>query len=172
MIEVAIAIAAGAVLAGLLWWYDSRQTTEWEDLLSAEDVTDFLRAKFEAEQKALDWSCERAAAAENKVDAIRLLAGGAAFLAALIPERLVLLHRLTFYTRIVGAVAPPPQRMRLRLLMLRRGFAAIIRGGRLEAEWLARAREDFKALDAQTLESCRILLSAVAGDRASGGQER
>lgn len=66
------------------------------------------------------------------------------------------------------------ERFRLRLWVLRRGFGAVVRSllrsqrrvavaGAPDAEWwrIVAAREDFKTLDEETLESARVLVMAL-----------
>lgn len=150
MVEVAIAVVAAAVLLGLIAWHESRGPSEWEDLLSpdARDAFDFLRKKFDAEERAVAWGCSTAAAA------------GAEFLVGLVPDRLQVLKRLELYARIIAAAAPAPHRLQVRMSALKSGFEAL--SGQANVERLDRAQRDLKDLDRETLESCRVLARAVS----------
>ncbi|HYU40992.1 MAG TPA: hypothetical protein VEQ84_02475 [Vicinamibacteria bacterium] len=145
MVELAIAIVAGLVLLGVISWHE-RRPSEWENLLSPEarSAFDFLKVKFEAEERAAAWGCSTAAAA------------GAQFLVALVPDRLQLLRRLELYARIMSAASPPPQRLQVRLSILSRGFSELA-----TFDSVTVSSDALRELDAQTLESCRILAAAV-----------
>jgi hypothetical protein len=149
VVEVAIAALAFAVIIAILWRYDSGPT-EWEDLLSLEalEAHELLRAKFQAEERVVDWTSTRAAAA------------GATFLVGLVPDRLQLLRRLELYARILAAAAPAPRRLQVRLAVLRQGFATL-EAARGDADELAQAQQSLLELDQETLESCRVLALAV-----------
>lgn len=145
MVELAIAVFAGLVVLVLIAWHE-RRPTEWENLLSPEarQAFDFLKLKFEAEERAAAWGCATAAAA------------GAEFLVGLVPDRLQLLRRLELYARIMSAASPPPQRLQVRLSVLSRGFAELAK-----YDSVTETNQALHLLDQQTLESCRILASAV-----------
>jgi len=145
VVELAIAIAAGLVLLGVISWHE-RRPSEWENLLSPEAraAFDFLKVKFEAEERAAAWGCSTAAAA------------GAQLLVALVPARLQLLRRLELYARIMSADAPRPQRLQVRLSILSLGFSEL---GTFDPA--AVSSDALRDLDALTLESCRILAAAV-----------
>jgi hypothetical protein len=150
VVILALAGLAALLIVGILWWYDTRSSNEWEDLLSPEarDAWTFLQRKFEAEERAAAFGCSVAAAT------------GARFLVGLVPDRLQLLRRLELYARIMAAAAPAPRRVEVRLAVLRHGFASLSPAGDNTDE-LLRARLALRELDAQTLESCRIIALAV-----------
>jgi hypothetical protein len=158
MIELAVALVAGAALVGSMWWYDARGRGEWEALLSheARQAQEVLRAKFRAEERAVSSSLDRAEAGEA-----RLAEAAARFIAGTVPERLRLLRRLELYWRLVSGIVPPPA---MRLRALQAGFQSLIRPGRLND-----VRAELRALDAETLEACGVLLSVLnrVGERNS-----
>ena len=165
MIELAFAAAVCAVLLALLWWYDSNGPREWDDLLSpaALQAYAFLQKKFQAEQRAVGWTYARTVAAPAG-DFMRLADAGAAFLAGVVPDRLMLLRRLALYSRMAAAIAPPPNRLQVRLRSMSRSFAALAKP-RPAADPQAwdRIRDVLKTLDDETLESFRIILASIAG---------
>ena len=150
MIELAVALFAGAALVGCVWWYDARGRGEWEALLSPEarQAQEVLRAKFRAEERAVSRSLDRADAGEP-----RLAEAAARFIAGTVPERLQLLRRLELYWRLVSGIVPPPA---MRLRALQAGFRSLIRPERSND-----VREELRALDAETLEACGMLLSML-----------
>lgn len=145
---LALAGLATAIVIAILGWYDARPSNEWEDLLSPEarGAWDFLRRKFEAEERAAAFGCSVAAAT------------GARFLVGLAADRLQLLRRLELYARIVAAAAPPPQRLRVSFDVLSRGFAAM---AGLDPERATPSSQVLQELDAETLENCRVLVLEV-----------
>jgi hypothetical protein len=147
MVELAIAVVAGAALLTLIAWHE-RGATDWEVLLSPEarEAWDFLRSKFEAEEKAATFATTACAAAAAED-----------FLAGLATDRVALLRRLEMYARAVAAAAPRHDRLQVQIQVLERAFAG------LATRDAAAASVAFRDLDAQTLESCRLLAAAVAG---------
>lgn len=143
--------------------------------------------------------------------ASRLLEAGHEFVAALAPDRERLLRDLARYTRMLGAVAPlpplrpgqfqlrelamlaglgwfvhhflatVPERLRLRLGILRRGRGMVLRvlpGPRLKLrgsldlsywERIDAARADWSTLDRESLASFRCLLTMLLGGRPAEG---
>lgn len=135
MIEVALAVAAFAVLAGWVWWYDARGVGEWEDLVSpaAADAHALLSRKFRAEERA-------------------------GLLAAIVPDRLQLLDRMMLFSRLAEAVTDRSG-SRERIAELRLAFLTLAEG--LPDGALGRLR----ALDEETLETFHMLLTSMAAER-------
>ncbi len=155
MIETLAAVGALAAIFALVRWYDSRHVEEWEDLLNpaAREAHAFLRKQFAAEERVAAWALAEA------------LASGPDFLAGAITHRVELLSKLRLYARMAAALAPPPARARLRLLLLRRSFLALLAPGRPAAAIL----DGLRALDAETLERCGQLFSCFTLPSAKGG---
>ncbi len=153
MIAIA-ALASAAVVLALAWWYDSRKWGEWEDLLSpaAREAHAFLKKKYAAEERVAAWALAEA------------LASGPDFLAGAIADRLALLRRLVLYERMAAAIAPPPARARMRLLLLRRSFLALLTPGRPTAATV----DSLRALDAETLDRCGQLFSCFTHPSTGG----
>jgi hypothetical protein len=147
VIELCVAVAAFLVMMATLWRYEARPVEEWEDLLSpaAREAHDALRKVFRGEEAAVTWAASRDALAE-----------GPDVLAELVPGRLALIGRLRLYTRLAAALAPPEERLRTRLLLLRRSFAALLRAP------AADRATAFRSLDQETLESLQLVLNSIA----------
>lgn len=157
-----------------------------------------LRARFANERAALDLTCDRAAESRRAEEAAQLLAAGYSFLEHVVRERRMLLENIGRYSRMVGAIAPVPplrpgdfqlrqlvtlagvgavfhhllitmpERLRLRVLILRGGLGVVLRayarGARPEhTDWklVATARADWNTLNAETLDSFRALVTSV-----------
>jgi hypothetical protein len=200
------ALGCAACLVVLSWYERFAVPPEWEMILSAEGQRAYrqLRERLWAEQQALDWSCDRAAGAKTRAEALVLLSASCEFLASLTPSRVDLLRKLTLLSRAASAIAPMPavkpgrfklpevrgivglgavlhylfvttsERFQLRLFVLKQGFAAVLRAlfrsqrqiehaSSAQLAWLRilAAREDFKALDQEALESWRVLMLAI-----------
>jgi hypothetical protein len=200
------AIGCAACLLVLSFYERCAVPPEWEMILSSEGQRAYrqLRERLWAEERALDWSCDRAAAAKTRAEALALLSASCEFLAGLTPDRLDLLRKLNLLSRAASAIAPMPparpsrfklpevrgiaglgavlhyffvtaaERFQLRLFVLRQAFGAVLRamfrskrrveaGASADLAWLrvVAARQDFKALDEETLESWRVLMLAI-----------
>ncbi len=163
MIELLAGVGAAILVVVMVALYERRPTTEWEDLLSpdARAAFDYLKQKAALEERLVDKSREWAAAAESRAEVARLLAASADYVIGLADDRVALVRKLQLYSRIVAAVAPRDERLRLRLSVLRRSFAALAQQ-RTEVD----LGERFKALDQETVEACRVLILDVAGESA------
>jgi hypothetical protein len=157
-----------------------------------------LRARFASERAALDLTCDRAAESRRTEEAAQLLAAGYSFLEHVVVERRLLLENMARYSRMVGAIAPVPplrpgdfhlrqlvtlagvgaivhhlvvtmpERLRLRVLILRTGLGVVLRAyargtRRRDPDWklVATARADWNTLNAETLDSFRALVTSV-----------
>jgi len=158
VIEVGTAVFGLALLVGALWWYDTRGHDTWEALLSPDVrvAQEMLQKKFGLEEGVISWSHRQAACAEG-AEIVRLAEAGARFVAGMADERVHVIRRIELYWRLVSAAVPTPA---LRLHALRAGFRSVVRPG--GPEQLAIASDAFRALDAETLEAFRLLVSTVS----------
>jgi hypothetical protein len=142
----------------------------------------------------------QAKSGERLEDATLLLAAGYTFLEHIVTERRRLLVGMARYSKMVGAIAPipalrpgdfhlrqlitlaglgavahhflvtVPERLRLRLYILRRGLGVVLRAlsrarhksDGVDKELVESARADWNTLSAETLASFRALVSGVA----------
>jgi hypothetical protein len=135
-------------------------------------------------------------------EAIRLLGVGWSYLEDLGRERSDLLREMALYSRLVSAIVPLPplhprqfrlgelrglaglgamahcllvaglERFRLRLWILRRGFAVAIRALAPASRRIRDARADYETLDAETARSGEALAEALAVAKLAAGKAR
>lgn len=156
-----------------------------------------LRQRFAEQRAVVDVTYDLAHARAE--EAAQLLAAGYSFLEHVVVERRRLLEGMARYSRMVGAIAPVPalrpgdfhlrqlvslvgigavghhflitvpERVRLRLLILRGGLGVVLRAfGRAArpaqpTDWhsVERARADWNTLSAETLDSFQALVTSV-----------